>query len=104
MEVMRDIVPRNGRKDNKAANAHYIFHTPVLLEETIKYLAPRKSGELMVDATVGEGGHSNAFLSQFPELKIIGVDADPDILKIARERLKRFGERLQFYSGWSHDF
>ena len=79
-------------------------HTPVLLEETIKYLAPRKAGELMVDATVGEGGHSNAFLSQFPELKLIGVDADPDILEIAVKRLKRFGERVKFYSGWSHDF
>ena len=79
-------------------------HTPVLLEETIKYLAPRKAGELMIDATVGEGGHSSAFLSQFPELRIIGIDADPGILKVARERLGQFGERVQFYSGWSHDF
>ena len=81
-----------------------IVHTPVLLEETIKYLSPRKAGELMIDATIGEGGHSNAFLCQFPELRIIGIDADPDILKIAQERLKSFGERVQFYSGWSHDF
>ena len=81
-----------------------IFHTPVLLEETIKYLAPRKAGELMVDATLGEGGHSYAFLNQFPELRIIGIDADPEIQKIAKERLACFGERVQFYSGWSHDF
>jgi len=81
-----------------------VVHTPVLLEETIKYLAPRKAGELMVDATVGEGGHLYAFLSQFPELKAIGIDADPEILKVARERLSGFGERVQFYSGWSHDF
>ena len=81
-----------------------VIHTPVLLEETVKYLAPRKAGELMIDATVGEGGHSYAFLSQFPELKIIGIDADPEILGTARERLGRFGERIQFYAGWSHDF
>jgi 16S rRNA (cytosine1402-N4)-methyltransferase len=81
-----------------------VVHTPVLLEETIKYLSPRKAGELMIDATVGEGGHSYAFLNQFPELRIIGIDADPEILKSARERLKSFGERIQFYSGWSHDF
>ena len=81
-----------------------VVHTPVLLEETIKYLSPRKAGELMIDATVGEGGHSSAFLSQFPELRIIGIDADPGILKIAKERLWHFGERVQFYSGWSHDF
>ena len=79
-------------------------HTPVLLEETIKYLAPRKAGELMVDATLGEGGHSYAFLKQFPELRLIGVDADPEIMITARQRLGDFGERVQFYSGWSHDF
>jgi len=81
-----------------------VIHTPVLLEETIKYLAPRKAGELMIDATLGEGGHSNAFLSQFPELRIIGIDADGEILKTAVKRLERFGERIQFYNGWSHDF
>ncbi|MDR0497764.1 MAG: 16S rRNA (cytosine(1402)-N(4))-methyltransferase, partial [Treponema sp.] len=81
-----------------------VVHTPVLLEETVKYLAPRQPGELMIDATIGEGGHSYTFLSQFPALKIIGVDADPEILKTARERLVSFGERIQFYNGWSHDF
>ena len=81
-----------------------VFHTPVLLGETLEYLAPRKPSELMVDATIGEGGHSSAFLCQFPELKLIGIDADPEILKTARERLSPFGERIQFYSGWSHDF
>ena len=81
-----------------------VVHIPVLLEETLKYLAPRKAGELMIDATVGEGGHSFAFLSQFQELKLIGIDADPEIIKIAQKRLEHFGERVQFYNGWSHDF
>jgi 16S rRNA (cytosine1402-N4)-methyltransferase len=81
-----------------------VVHTPVLLEETLKYLAPRSSGELHVDASVGEGGHLSAFLSQFPHLKAIGIDADAEILKTARTRLAPFGERVQFYTGWSHDF
>ncbi len=81
-----------------------IVHTPVLLEETLSYLAPRSEGELMVDGTLGEGGHSYAFLSRFPSLRIVGVDADPDIQKIARERLAPFGDRIHFYNGWSHDF
>ncbi|MFQ3547161.1 MAG: 16S rRNA (cytosine(1402)-N(4))-methyltransferase RsmH [Termitinemataceae bacterium] len=81
-----------------------IVHTPVLLEETIRYLAPRTENELMIDATLGEGGHSLAFLSRFPSLKIIGIDADVDIQKIARRRLAQFGERIYFYQGWSHDF
>ncbi|MDR1949666.1 MAG: 16S rRNA (cytosine(1402)-N(4))-methyltransferase RsmH [Spirochaetaceae bacterium] len=77
---------------------------PVLPDVVIRYLAPRGAGELMVDATLGEGGHSYAFLSRFPELRIIGVDADRDIQEIARERLKEFGDRIHFYSGWSQDF
>jgi 16S rRNA (cytosine1402-N4)-methyltransferase len=79
-------------------------HTPVLLEETIRYLGPRKDGELMVDATLGEGGHSFAFLSRFPELRVIGLDADPAIQDVARERLRGFGDRVQLYNCWSHGF
>ncbi|MDR2103812.1 MAG: 16S rRNA (cytosine(1402)-N(4))-methyltransferase RsmH [Treponema sp.] len=79
-------------------------HTPVLPEEAIQFLAPRGKGELMVDATLGEGGHSYAFLSRFSDLHIIGIDADPDIQELARERLGVFGERIHFYCGWSQDF
>ncbi|MDR2052489.1 MAG: 16S rRNA (cytosine(1402)-N(4))-methyltransferase RsmH, partial [Treponema sp.] len=81
-----------------------IVHIPVLLEETIGYLAPRKQGELMVDATLGEGGHSYAFLSRFPDLRLIGIDADTEIQKVARERLSEFGDRVRFYTGWAQDF
>jgi 16S rRNA (cytosine1402-N4)-methyltransferase len=79
-------------------------HTPALLEETIQYLAPRGSGELMLDATSGEGGHSFAFLSRFPDLKIIAIDADPLIQQAVRERLGEFGGRVYFYSGWAQSF
>ncbi|MDR1351699.1 MAG: 16S rRNA (cytosine(1402)-N(4))-methyltransferase RsmH [Treponema sp.] len=81
-----------------------IVHTPVLLEETIAYLAPRGDGELMVDATQGEGGHSYAFLSRFPSLRLIGVDADAGIQETARGRLGEFGGRARFYNGWAQDF
>lgn len=80
------------------------IHTPVLLEQTIHYLAPRKERDLMVDATLGEGGHSLAFLSRFPDLKLIGIDADPEIQKSARRRLADFGGRVCFFSGWAQDF
>jgi 16S rRNA (cytosine1402-N4)-methyltransferase len=53
---------------------------------------------------MGEGGHSFAFLSRFPDLSIIGIDADPSIQAVARERLEQFGNRVQFYSGWAQDF
>ncbi|MDR1411949.1 MAG: 16S rRNA (cytosine(1402)-N(4))-methyltransferase RsmH [Spirochaetaceae bacterium] len=81
-----------------------IVHTPVLLEETIAYLAPRGDGELMVDATQGEGGHSYAFLSRFPALRLIGIDADAGIQMTARARLSGFGGRARFYNGWAQDF
>jgi len=79
-------------------------HTPVLLIETMEYLAPRGRDELMIDATMGEGGFSYAMLSQYPDLSVVGVDADPEIQAVARERLAEFGSRVQFVTGWSQDF
>jgi 16S rRNA (cytosine1402-N4)-methyltransferase len=58
----------------------------------------------MVDATMGEGGHSHAFLNRFPELRIIGVDADPVIQEQAKKRLREFGDRVHFHSGWAQEF
>jgi len=79
-------------------------HTPVLLEEALQILAPREKNELMIDANIGEGGHSFFFLSRFSELKIVGIDADAEILAVAKERLAQFSGRVRFYSVWSHDF
>ena len=76
----------------------------MLLEQALEYLAPRGEGELMVDATMGEGGHSHAFLSRFPSLSIIGVDADSTIQAVARERLAGFSGRVDFYRGRAQDF
>jgi 16S rRNA (cytosine1402-N4)-methyltransferase len=81
-----------------------IVHTPVLLAETLEYLAPRGENELMVDATLGEGGHAAAFMARFPGLRLVGVDADAAIQAVARARLAEFGDRIHFYNGWSHDF
>jgi 16S rRNA (cytosine1402-N4)-methyltransferase len=81
-----------------------IVHTPVLLEEVVGCLSPRTGGELMVDATVGEGGHSYAFLSRFPDLRLVCIDADAGIQGVARERLSEFGDRVRFYTGWAQDF
>jgi 16S rRNA (cytosine1402-N4)-methyltransferase len=81
-----------------------IAHIPVLLEETLRYLAPRGEGEFMVDATLGEGGHSQAFLSRFGDLSILGIDADRGALEKARERLGEFGGRMRFFNGWAQDY
>ncbi|KRE30770.1 16S rRNA (cytosine(1402)-N(4))-methyltransferase RsmH [Agromyces sp. Soil535] len=74
------------------------IHTPVMLERTIELLAPalEADGAVLVDATLGMGGHASAFLERFPELTVIGLDRDTDALAIARERLAKFGGRVRF--------
>jgi 16S rRNA (cytosine1402-N4)-methyltransferase len=58
----------------------------------------------MIDATLGEGGHTVEFLSRFPDLSVIGVDADSSVQEVAKERLAGFGNRVQFHHGRSQDF
>ena len=85
-----------------------IVHTPVLLQECLDYLSPvgeaYENNALMIDSTLGEGGHTFNFLSKYPNLTVIGVDADKNIQAKARERLSQFGERIHFYNGWFDDF
>lgn len=85
-----------------------IVHTPVLLEECLSYLSPVgetfEKKAFMIDSTLGEGGHSNAFLSKFPNLHILGLDRDKNIQARARERLSVFGDRMDFFNGWFNDF
>ena len=81
-----------------------IIHTSVLLQECLTLLAPEAPKSLMIDGTLGEGGHTEAFLTAFPDLRVIGIDADVNIQARARERLRPFGDRIRFYSGWSDVF
>ncbi len=81
-----------------------ILHRPVLLEETLELLKPECEGALFVDGTLGEGGHTEGFLTRYADSTAIGIDADAKIQAKARERLSRFAPRVQFYNGWSDDF
>ena len=74
------------------------IHTPVMLERTLELLAPAISadGAVLVDATLGMGGHAAAVLERFPNLTVIGLDRDTDALAIARERLAKYGDRARF--------
>lgn len=85
-----------------------IAHTPVLLNECLDLLSPLgesyEAKALMIDSTLGEGGHTYNFLTKYPNLSVIGVDADSVIQAKARERLSEFGERIHFYNGWFDDF
>ncbi|MGE2736940.1 16S rRNA (cytosine(1402)-N(4))-methyltransferase RsmH [Mycolicibacterium vaccae] len=84
-----------------AAMVEHEPHIPVLLDRCIELLAPaltRRSpdgaGATLVDATLGAGGHSARFLEQFPGLSLIGLDRDPNALRLAGARLEPFGDRV----------
>ena len=85
-----------------------IVHTPVLLNECLELLSPEGESygknPLMIDSTLGEGGHSFNFLTKYPSLNILGLDADSVIQARAKERLAPFGDRMHFFNGWFQDF
>jgi 16S rRNA (cytosine1402-N4)-methyltransferase len=70
-------------------------HVPVLLARTLELLAPAvdRPGAVVVDATLGMGGHSAALLEQFATLRLVGLDRDPQALELAGERLAPFADR-----------
>jgi 16S rRNA (cytosine1402-N4)-methyltransferase len=75
-----------------------VVHIPVLLEEVIKNLVCEKTN-VFVDATVGAGGHASNILERYKNVKLIGLDADEDILRIAGERLHEFEGRVRLIRG-----
>jgi len=89
-------------------------HTPVLLNDVLNLIGPQENSasrgssvsgsHLLIDANTGEGGHSEAFLSKFSNVKIIAIDADGDILSVAKKRLEKYSDRVYYFTGWSHDF
>jgi 16S rRNA (cytosine1402-N4)-methyltransferase len=76
-------------------------HIPVLLDRCVELLTPALTrhsadgeGAVLIDATLGAGGHAERFLTEFSGLRLIGLDRDPDALWIAGERLAQFGDRV----------
>ena len=69
-------------------------HRPVLLRESIEWLALERGG-LFIDGTLGLGGHSEAILEASETASVIGIDRDLEAIEFAAERLARFGSRFQ---------
>jgi 16S rRNA (cytosine1402-N4)-methyltransferase len=76
--------------------ASHFHHQTVLLRETVGLLEP-KEGRLIVDGTLGGGGHSEALLDA--GATVVGLDRDPRALAAASHRLARFGARFRAVQG-----
>lgn len=76
-----------------AAAATRSFHVPVMVSEIAEVFAPAGDG-LVVDATLGGGGHAAALLEQNPDRTLLGIDRDPEAIAAARVRLAPFGNRV----------
>jgi 16S rRNA (cytosine1402-N4)-methyltransferase len=71
-------------------------HVPVLLDRVVALVAPalERDGAVLVDATLGLGGHTEAFLARFELARVIGIDRDTDALALAGQRLAPYGDRF----------
>jgi 16S rRNA (cytosine1402-N4)-methyltransferase len=71
-------------------------HVPVLLDRVVALLAPclQQPGSVMVDATLGLGGHTEAVLTRCELARVVGIDRDPAALELARTRMAPYGDRF----------
>lgn len=76
-------------------------HLPVLLDRCVQLLTPALTrhssdgaGAVLLDATVGAGGHAERFLADLPALRLVGLDRDPDALRVTGDRVSRFSDRV----------
>jgi 16S rRNA (cytosine1402-N4)-methyltransferase len=71
-------------------------HVPVMRDRVIALLAPalEQPGAVLVDATLGLGGHAEHALSAFPDVRLVGLDRDPEALRLSGQRLAPFRERV----------
>ena len=72
------------------------LHRPVMLQRCLELLRPGLQVEnpIVIDCTLGLGGHTEALLSEYPTATVIGIDRDPKAIELASERLKGFSDRF----------
>lgn len=79
------------------------YHAPVLGPETVAVLSPA-AGALIVDGTVGGGGHSLMLLEACTDCRILAVDRDPEALAEAGRRLQDYRSRVRFIEARFDEF
>jgi len=78
-------------------------HIPVMPDEVMEYLVPSRPDALIIDGTLGEGGHSLRFLETYPDCRVVGIDADAVMGKRAGIRLFEWQERFELKTGWTDE-
>ncbi len=73
-----------------------MIHKPVMVNQVLRLLL-HESSSLIVDGTVGGGGHAEAILTSNPDVRVIGLDRDGAAIELADQRLRRFGKRIQLH-------
>ena len=81
-----------------------IVHYSVLQKEVVSFLKPDKPGQILVDCTTGEGGHTELFLKSYPDMQVFCLDADPSIMEVAKKRLECYSSQITFYNQWFNQF
>ena len=96
-------VPENKSEDTGDVVGSEPRHIPVRLDRADELLGPaliaaaaQGATPVMIDATLGLGGHAEHFLRSYPTLHLIGLDRDPDALSRASARLAEFSDRTTF--------
>ena len=95
-------------KEGPISSSSKFNHVPIMGKEIIQSLKElpselTKQG-LIIDATIGGGGHSAQILENFPGIKIIGLDQDPMAREAASKKLIPFGTRIEIISTNFADF
>ena len=84
--------------DLPSSHAQPFMHVPVLAEPLMQMLAAELSDQgqsgVLIDATLGGGGHSGLLMERYPQLQLIGLDHDETARLAATERLRHFADRV----------
>ncbi|MFE9610463.1 16S rRNA (cytosine(1402)-N(4))-methyltransferase RsmH [Streptomyces sp. NPDC006012] len=88
----REALPNQGGGGPQAGENR---HVPVMLQRCLDLLAPalERPGSVVVDCTLGLGGHSEALLTRFPDARLVALDRDQEALSLSARRLAPFGDR-----------
>lgn len=103
------VLPSWAHSKHLGGHLVYTGHYSVLKNEIIALLKPQKTAEELtcgwwVDATLGAGGHAEAALTLYPALEVLGIDADEQMMALAKARLAPFGARMHYYAGFFDTF